>query len=144
MRRSLSFRLFAAFFAPWFAVVVAEPVPMHDCPMHSVHPATAHDMASSRATPAAEFMAPPMPHSGMQESNTEHGQSTPGHAAHHQCCCMGACCATGLAPVARVQQLAWVPAKLRSETVPSSAESFAPTAAPHALPFANGPPAARV
>jgi hypothetical protein len=144
MRRSLSFRLFAALFAPWFAVVVAEPVPLHDCPMHSQHPAAAHAMASSHATPVAALGAPAMPHSGMEQSNGGHEPGAPEHPAHHQCCCIGTCCATALAPVARGAQLAWVPAELKSEAAPTAAKSFAPTAAPHALPFANGPPAARV
>jgi hypothetical protein len=143
MRRSLSFRLFAALFAPWFAVVVAEPVPLHDCPMHSLHPAAAHAMASSQAAPAVESNMSARPHADMEQSNGGHGREAPGHAAHHQCCCMGACCAAALAPIEHVAQLCWVPAAVRSEAAPSRSDSFAPAATEHALPFANGPPAAR-
>lgn len=145
MRRSLPFRLFAAFFAPWFALVVAEPVPMHDCPMHSLHPVAAHAMESSHARPASEHDMSAMSHAGMEQSKTGHDRDAPDRAPmNHQCCCMGACCAAALAPIARVSHLAWVPAVLRSEDAPPFSESFAPASVAHVLPFANGPPAARV
>jgi hypothetical protein len=144
MRRSLSFRLFAALFAPWFAVVVAEPVPLHDCPMHSLHPAAAHPMASSSVTPAGGRGMSGMAHAGLEQSKSFKEHGLPTHPAHHQCCCMGASCATALAAIARVPHLAWIPVQLRSETVPTFAASFANSSAEHVLPFANGPPAARV
>jgi hypothetical protein len=143
MRRSLSFRLFTALFAPWFAILVAEPVPLHDCPMHSLHPAAAHAMTSRHAPPAEAFGTPTMPRPGMEHSKSGHEHGAPVHSAH-QCCCMGVCCATALAPIARVPQLAWVPAALRSEVVPTFAASSGFDSAEHVLPFANGPPAARV
>jgi hypothetical protein len=143
MRRSRSFRLFAALFAPWFAVVVAEPVPMHDCPQHSLRAAAAHTMAASHGTSAGERGTSSLQHSGMEQSNSGRGHDATGQAAHHQCCCIGTCCAAAPASVARAEPLAWVPATLRSETLSGPAEWFAPTAAPHTLPFANGPPAAR-
>ncbi|MFI5245561.1 MAG: hypothetical protein ACHQQR_10075 [Gemmatimonadales bacterium] len=144
MRRSLPFRLFATLLAPWFAVVVAEPVPMHDCPEHSLHPAAVHAMASSHVASAGESGMSGMPHAGMEPSKSGHDHGAPGHTTHHQCCCLGACCAAALAPIARAPQLAWVPAALRSEVALPGSVSFAPSAIEHALPFANAPPAARV
>ena len=131
MRRSLSSRIFAAFFAPWFAIVVAEPVPLHDCPEHSLHPAAAH--AGMEHPGAAQ-----------EHSHATEKHGAPGNAAHRHCCCLGTSCATALAPLDRAPQLAWVPAEQRREAPPVFAASFTPASAEHFLPFANGPPATRV
>jgi hypothetical protein len=149
MRRSFSCRLFAALFAPWFAVVVAEPVPMHDCPMHSVHPAvhsTAHGAGNAMRMDGMPAMDEHDVASTTGTSNDAPGESAPTsahHGAHHQCCCLDCCSAGAAAPVGRAPELSWAPVAIRMAIPRAAAAVVAPAAADYALPFANGPPAAR-
>lgn len=135
MRRSPPFRLFAAFFAPWFAFAVAEPAALHECPVHSVHAAASHPMAGHVMTDGAamdDLAAPAHP-----------GPSHEG--SHHRCCCPDSSCASAaVALVVSEPRIDWVPAKLQLDVLPAPASSFVPASAEHALPFANGPPAARI
>lgn len=140
MRRSLRFRLFAALFAPWFALAVAEPVPMHDCPEHSLHPAAAHAMAPAPLANAVANRMATMAHAAMEHSGTTH---THGHSGTHQCCCLGACCAAVAAVVSPALRLAALPPAVRRTAPPAPVERAGDSCAEHALPFANGPPVAR-
>jgi hypothetical protein len=144
MRRSLSSRVFAALFAPWFALVVAEPVPLHDCPVHSVHPVS----ASAVATAASMMDHAAMDHDGdadMGPSAIElavpeshhHGS---GHAGHHQCCCLGMSCASAFVVMTSPPVLAWIPAEVRRTVSWAPAAAFVPVGADYVLPFGNGPP----
>jgi len=135
MRRSRSSRLFAALFAPWFAISMAEPVPIHDCP---VHPSRVHAMARMSA-PAVD-RAP----AGAEHSARADRHDAKGHGTAHQCCCLGACCASAPATIAAPPQLLQCSALPRHEAAYSTTSSTAQTVAEHVLPFANGPPATRV
>ncbi|HEV8408999.1 MAG TPA: hypothetical protein VGQ30_00735 [Gemmatimonadaceae bacterium] len=141
MRRSLSARVFAALFAPWFAFVVAEPVPLHDCPVHSIHAVEA---------PAAEAAAPmmangEMDHAAMAHAAPAHHHGAPEHAGHHQCCCLGMSCAsTAVALVPSPMTLAWIPLEIQRVAMWPASTPHARASGDHTLPFANGPPALRV
>jgi hypothetical protein len=147
MRRSLSSRVFAALFAPWFAFVVAEPVPLHDCPVHSLHPVSA----------SAAAMAPMMDHGAIDHGGDadmghspielaghvgHHGGS--GHTGHHQCCCLGMSCASVFVVMTRPPALAWIPAEIRGTVSWGPAAAFVPVSADYVLPFGNGPPSVGV
>lgn len=125
MRRSPVARLFAAVLAPWFALVMAEPAALHQCAMHSRHGVTT--MASQHATHAhaVPVRAP-----------------DPDQTARH-CTCLGGCCAAAPVAVPGAVEFSFAPASVRSGRSAQPAEQFAPAAAEHLLPFANGPPAAR-
>jgi uncharacterized protein YcbX len=134
MRRSLPFRLFAALFAPWFAVVVAEPVPIHNCPIHSVHAVAAHSMADHTM----------MADGAMDHAAAPQHQGTPLHGSHKHCCCPDSSCASvAVAFTSSAPQLEWVPEEIQRDVPRSTAVSFVLTSAEHVLPFGNGPPAAR-
>jgi hypothetical protein len=143
MRRSLSARVFAALFAPWFAFVVAEPVPMHDCPVHSAHAAAAGptDVASDEMVMAHDGME----HAAMEHAVPAHQHGAPGHAGHHQCCCLGMSCASVIvALVPAPLPLGWLPAEIARVSAWPHADPLGAATADHVLPFANGPPAPRV
>ncbi len=132
-------RAFAALFAPWFAIVVTEPVPMHDCPVHSIHAVHAEHSASAHGMemdkmPAAE-------HDGMAMGDASlPAQSSP--HSHHQCCCLDRCSAAVVAHVSKAPQLEWIPFEIRRAIARPDAAIPAPTSAGHVLPFATAPPAA--
>jgi hypothetical protein len=146
MRRSLSSRLFAALFAPWFAFVVAEPVPLHDCPVHSAHAVSGVSALAPDAASHAMMMAHgEMDHAAMQESAPAEHHHGSEHAGHHQCCCLGMSCASAIVALAPAPlPLAWVPVEVVRNVPRPAAIPLAPSGADHVLPFANGPPAARV
>ena len=135
MRRSLSFRLFAALFAPWFALTVAEPLALHDCPIHSVHAVAAHSVADHTM----------MADGGMDHATAPAHHDAPGHGSHRQCCCPDSSCASAIvALTSSAPQLAWVPAQIQRDVPRAAADAWVLSNAEHVLPFANGPPAARV
>jgi hypothetical protein len=144
MRRSLPTRLFAAFFAPWFALVVAEPVPMHECPEHSLHPAASHAVLAAALAQADAHGEHSMPQGDMEQMGATHGHRSSSHTSHRYCCCLGACSAAAVAALTTPPRLAWLPLEIRRIASHLSAGSFSPASAEHALPFANGPPAARI
>jgi hypothetical protein len=135
MRRSLSFRFFSALFAPWFALSVAEPVALHDCPIHSVHAVASHQMAD-------HIM---MADGGMDHAAPPAHRDASSHGSHRQCCCPDSSCASAVvALTSSAPHHAWVPVEIQREVPRAEADSLVPSNAEHVLPFANGPPAARV
>ena len=135
MHRSLSFRLFAALFAPWFALTVAEPSAVHDCPIHSVHAVALHGM------PDHAMMAD----GAMDHAAAPADQGVPQHGSHHLCCCPDSSCAAAVvAFTSPAGQLDWVPAEIQRVVPQLMAVAVVPASAEHTLPFANGPPASRV
>jgi hypothetical protein len=132
LRRSPGTRLFAAAFAPWLALVMAEPVALHECAMHSGHgvQATTTAMAHQHGTGA-------------------HADTVPAHtpsrdAAANYCTCLGGCCAAAAVALPGAVELSFAPASVRAERCAEPCEQAVPAAGEHLLPFANGPPAARV
>lgn len=130
MRRSLGIRVFAAVLAPWCALVMAEPMALHECAMHSGRGVQASAAAHMHGrTPVAEH-AP------------AHGSSHDGPARH--CTCLGGCCAAAILALPGVVELSVAPVSVRAARVADTADRIALPVAGHLLPFANGPPAARV
>lgn len=134
MRRSLPFRLFAALFAPWLAFSVAQPLALHDCPVHSVHAAATASMAD---------------HMMMADGAMDHAAAPAhrhaSHGSHRQCCCPDSSCASlVVALVSPALPHAWVPVEIQRNVRRGEVNAFPPSNAEHVLPFANGPPAARV
>lgn len=133
IRRTPLGRAITALLGAWFLCFATEPVPVHDCPMHSARAALAagghggHGM-STGAMAAAVTAA-------------DHGAPAP--TSHRDVCtCPGCCAATGAIVLPDVPTLAVSPV-----TAPASAPLFdgtavLPSAPDHDHPFANGPPAA--
>jgi len=145
-------RVVAALFAPWFAAVSVQPAAFHQCAMHS--PGAARRAAVTAST--AEAAEIPMAHAGhsmaghtmpMPEPAVAHQHGAPaspagpaGHAA--PCTCDDGCCVASVAAAPpAVVELAFAPVSVRRERPLRAATGVALSATPHALPFANGPPA---
>ena len=136
MRRR-SRRFVAVVFAPWFAVVTAEPAAVHHCAMHSPRAAHAQHAGLSELAVAAHQPA-------THEHNAELGPdaSTPERGGAAQCTCDAGCGMTSVATNSQPSaELLVVPETVRREVPLLGATGLAATATPHVLPFANGPPA---
>ncbi len=127
MRRRWYTRIASAFLALWFVLCVTEPVAaMHRCPMHD-------GVASVMAMPNGQMMG--------GAAHESHNPDQPSSPAHHDCTCIGDCTGAAFAGLPAVS------VALRSAVVqmvrvkPSAAPVVYPVPAPHARPFANGPPA---
>ena len=128
MRHTWIARSFAALFAVWFAVSLAEPAALHACAMHGGGAVAGHHHAAG-------------PH-----ASAAHDQGQPGtHGAPKHCTCLGSCTTSAgsaivpsadanIGTVATYSAIVALPA-FRARIV---------TAPPFFLPFANGPPAPSV
>ncbi|HET7615245.1 MAG TPA: hypothetical protein VFK26_15100 [Gemmatimonadaceae bacterium] len=141
MQRSRVFRAFAAFFAVWLAVCLAEPLQLHTCVMHgglAIDVAAQHGEmgAGSSGVTASGHHAQMASHVG---DDGDHGQSE-----HHsrQCSCLGDCNA-GKTPLGLVATGIGFDAPVLS-SIDAAYDYASPwLVAPHfLLPFSNGPPAA--
>jgi hypothetical protein len=129
MRRPWWERSFAALFALWFALSLAEPAALHSCPVHG-----GGLVVADAATPAPDA------------AHAHAGHADPGPSdqqQHHGCTCLGDCSVGGAASglpsaSARIASVATRPVRV---ALPPATPSVA-TGAPHTLPFANGPPLA--
>jgi hypothetical protein len=133
MHRSWPQRVLAVLFAAWFVLAVAEPVPVHACPMHDGLAAPGHSMHSG--TP------PVHAHHAYHDAVPDNGDRLPSpRNAHQGCTCIG-CCAGGSPVVVRSgaeypQVLVTIdPHVAYSRDSTNPAPTF-----PHRLPFSNGPP----
>ena len=121
--------------ALWVALVLGEPSLVHSCPVHGGGAAAVGqhgDMAGMAGHAAATHGAP--------ASNRDGGQRH-----HHACTCPGDCTSTGTGPAALLPSPdVTVDAAERlvvAAAAPTAESRRARPAPPHALPFANGPPA---
>ena len=126
MRRRWHTRIGSAFLALWFVLCVTEPMAaMHRCPMHD-------GVAGVMAMPNGHMMggAAHLPHNDQ-----------PSGPAHHDCTCIGDCAGAAFAgiPAASVA-LGSAGVQTVQMRAPAAAAIY-PVPAPHARPFANGPPA---
>jgi hypothetical protein len=130
--RSPSQRLAAWLLAALLALVVGEPLRVHECPVHlrSVTEAAATDDA---ATPASGHHAHDEAADGEEPPSSDHG----GHA----CDCLGDC--STVAPVAAPRAVAvrTVTTLVAVPVLDAGAPLAALPAGEHVLPFAIGPPA---
>ena len=140
MRRSTPSRVFAVLFAPWFALVVAEPVPMHDCPMHSVHGAAMPHMTGDAGKSAVGDASQDRPEAAGNHVSNTRGRDMPSPPRHHQCCCLGSCCAAAPMTPTRAQHAACVPVEFQRDLPPVTGTQVVAASAEHILPFANAPP----
>jgi hypothetical protein len=132
MSRSPARRAAAALFALLFLLVVGEPLALHACPMHDGVAASAAADASHASNADHDAHAS---HGGMAPASQPDG----GDDAH-QCQCLGDCAAaTGLA-LPTAQAVRWHVVVTRRADPPAAEYRVALVAAPHVLPFANGPP----
>lgn len=125
MRRRWYSRLGSAFLAIWFVLCVTEPLAaMHRCPMHDGLMVMANGQA--------------MHGSAHAQHDTD---SQPTAPAHHDCTCLGDCAGAAFAglPAAGISVVAAVVLTARVST--PTAQLAVAVPAPHARPFANGPPA---
>jgi hypothetical protein len=158
MHRSVGSRVFAALFAPWFAVVMAEPASLHTCSEHSLHAVVAAgaliDLQTQRAVQMEDAghaahaeharLAGHAEHARMHHDHGSADESMPpAHERTHHCTCIGGCCAVQPVSAPASSALSWLPAEVRTEQARPAAEGVRRTAAAHILPFANGPPIAR-
>ncbi len=126
-------RVFGMWLGLWFVFLVAEPVPVHDCPMHSPHPQAAmggavsggvHEVAphseehhgshgeethqshgkTTELSGSNVHSGSPTQHSGSQHADSSHHST---QNASHSCLCLG--CAAGSAPVQGSQPSSLVP-----------------------------------
>jgi hypothetical protein len=114
-------RVFTAFFAIWFALILVEPVMLHACPVHN-----------AAAAPASS--------GGHAHEGHDDAASLPPQTDH--CMCLGDCvqiAGTGL-PSVVTQLVVTTTVHVRDTGLPDYA--YVPVAVAHAIPFANGPPTA--
>lgn len=141
-QRSLTQRIITALFGLWFSLLVAEPVPLHACPMHDgtlVQAAVTHaplltDVVDGVRAEHVGVHASPSHVHPVPDRSSEHG-------AHH-CQCLGCCAGASALSLPDVPDgnlrgtIALTQAKLDcGGAVLQDATRFA-----FALPFANGPP----
>lgn len=142
MKRRFSSRLLGALLAPWFAFVVAEPVSMHACAMHSGHGGTpSSEMAGSGGH--AEHGA--KTHAGVHAAAEPAQSETPAPSNQHPCNCMGMGCQAGAVPLPAAQTSLVEIASHRAalNLVPTSADTQPASQREHDRPFAIGPPTLR-
>jgi hypothetical protein len=123
-------RAFSAVLAVWFAIAVAEPPALHLCPMHDGAPGMA------RAHNVAHHAMPAHATGGMLAHHF------PDQQRSHQCCCLGACCASVAATVATIEPLPIPALRLASVPVPAPSALAAPVDRrdDHDHPPSIGPP----
>lgn len=126
MRRRWYTRIASAFLALWFVLCVTEPVAaMHRCPMHD-------GVAGVMAMPNGQTMG--------AAAHVPHGPDQPS-PAHHDCTCIGDCAGASFAGLPAVSVALRTAAVQTVRMHPLAAPVVYPIPAPHARPFANGPPA---
>ena len=144
-------RLASALLAPWFAFVVADPVPMQGCAMHEAVPATASaaEVGGGAATPSERVADAGMAHHGHHAMPVNGAATTTDttpaqqHGQGHSCTCLGACCVATPAPLpVSALSLHTAPVGLsagsRAAVVPRTIAVVVPD--PYLRPCANGPP----
>jgi hypothetical protein len=82
IRRSLLGRTASLVLAAWFTVFAAEPMALHECPMHSMHAA-----AGTGSTGDMAGMA------GMAHDAAPATDAPASNHKHTTCTCLGGCCA---------------------------------------------------
>lgn len=124
MRRRWYTRIGSAFLAIWFVLCASEPLAaMHRCPMHDGVMVMADGHAMHGAAHA--------------QHDTD---SQPTAPAHHDCTCLGDCAGAAFAGLPAIG-ISVVAAVVRTRRVSTPAAQLpVPVPAPHARPFANGPP----
>lgn len=143
-QRSLPQRMFTALFGLWFSLLVAEPVPVHACPMHDGTLAQGAAVTAAGLTDAA----PDSPgHVAMHHVSQSHEQPATDHPAEHgahQCQCLGCCAGTTALslPASPDVNLRAVLAPVQVECIAGGDVLRTATRFSFALPFANGPPVA--
>ncbi|MCC7054195.1 MAG: hypothetical protein IT355_13095 [Gemmatimonadaceae bacterium] len=144
-QRSLTQRLVTALFGVWFCLLVAEPLPLHVCPMHDGLPPSATagytaDLSEDRCAPPGQAAITHAP-----DAHDAPATDTPaGHAAH-QCLCLGCCAGTPAIalPGAPVVNVPCALADVQVLQVAARNDTLVATRFAHVLPFANGPPPTR-
>lgn len=137
MLRARWMRAVSALVAIVFSVFTTEALVLHPCPMHDAVAFTyaaghAHGAMSAHAAHAA-------PHAD-HGTPAQHGdQETDGHGGHG-CSCPGTCTAGAALALPSSGIRDWPVVVALARAHPWPAQSHAPEAAAHLLPFANGPP----
>jgi hypothetical protein len=140
MHRSLFTRIVSALFAFWFAVFTAEPVALHTCPVHDGAGVASH---GGHAASASTHQMAAMDHGAPESSDAAGHGRLPGHGGKKVCQCPGSCCT--VAPFAlRAIPGIDVPAELELADSGLPAYEYVAVSRSVLLPFANGPPTARV
>jgi hypothetical protein len=141
-QRSLTQRIFTALLGLWFSFVVAEPVPVHVCPMHDglLPPAAAQ---SARVVQDASDAS--TGHVGMhhaQQSHDDATTNTPAEHEAHQCLCLGCCAGTSAVtmPTSPVRNLQDTLAAMQVRRIAAADVLVTAMRFAFAIPFANGPP----
>jgi hypothetical protein len=140
--RSLTQRILTALFGLWFSLVLAEPVPLHVCPMHDgmrTHAAAQAVHTSHAAT------AHPVGHVGLHHAPQSHDVGTTHAPAEHEahlCLCLGCCAGTSAVslPASPVRNLPELLAAVQVRSHAAGERLAHAVRFAHALPFANGPP----
>ncbi|HEU4631469.1 MAG TPA: hypothetical protein VFS08_17075 [Gemmatimonadaceae bacterium] len=137
MTRRPVHRAVAWLMAVLLALVVLEPMRVHDCPLHG-------QLALRQAAGApahAGHGAHGAPMSAADGAASHHG-GQPAHDGPHPCDCLGACGLTTLVALTPPAAVHVVTATVAVTAAPlAAAPVVAAPAAEHVLPFANGPPA---
>jgi hypothetical protein len=132
MTRRTRTRIACVLLAPWLAITVAGPG-ASACTMRGVHVASAMpDMPGMPGMPDAD--------GARTKSPTAPGQ----HSSSTSCCIGACCCAVAPQAPADAPELSLAATTATCELAVGDADGIAPAAADHLLPFANGPPAARI
>lgn len=134
-------RLCTALFGLWFSLVVAEPLPLHVCPMHDGP--LAHVMAhQAMASPVSAMSTAGSVGDHASHSHDMPAAGTPTEHAAHQCQCLGCCAGTSATalPGATVRNVQATLAMVQEQPAATRGALRARLRVAHALPFANGPP----
>jgi hypothetical protein len=138
MKRRFTSRLLGALLAPWFAFVVAEPVSMHACAMHSGHRGPSSTAVAATAAPSADHA-----HAHGTVAQAEPAQTdAPAPSDQHPCNCMGMGCQAAAVPMpsAQVSLVDVATHRVALKVAPTSAQALATSQRDHDRPFAIGPP----
>jgi hypothetical protein len=141
-QRSLTQRFFTALLGLWFSFLVAEPVPVHVCPMHDGMPQPA---AAQHAPDGRESSHASADHVGMQHAPESHGATSTHDPVEHEahlCLCLGCCAGTAVVslPPSPVSNLEDTLRAMQVRRVRAHDVLVTPVRFAFALPFANGPP----
>ena len=125
MRRPLWMRVVTAMWAVWLGVALSQPMALHPC-----------------ATQSSAQMANMPGMGGASGADLAH-HGTPSHDAGKCCMCLRDCCCAPpvLAPSHSTADVPTARAAVHEAVVHACDTRGPAIAAPHSLPFANGPPA---
>ncbi len=139
MRRSLLRRSFGTLLALWFAIAVADPQWLHECPMHTAAAAPVPSVAAAAGSAGHEGhgQAERAGHQGHQARDEAPAH---GHGNAH-CLCIGQCAPGVVLTLATVPEVPVATVVVIEARGVLPQADYVPVVRERTLPFATAPPA---